>query len=83
MDTPAFQLIMRQGPTPGLVYDLVKPEISIGRDITNDFVINDAEISRKHAVLRLEAGSCKTFISPAVNNCPDTDSVESWYFHSP
>jgi hypothetical protein len=57
MDTPAFQLIMRQGPTPGLVYDLVKPEISIGRDITNDFVINDAEISRKHAVLRLEAGS--------------------------
>jgi hypothetical protein len=57
MVTPAYQLIMRQGPTPGLVYDLVKPELTIGRDMTNDFVINDAEVSRKHVVLRLQGGS--------------------------
>jgi len=57
METPTFQLIMRQGTTPGLVYDLVKPEITIGRDMTNDFVINDSEVSRRHVLLRLEAGS--------------------------
>jgi hypothetical protein len=57
MITPTYQLIMRNGPTPGLVYDLVKPELTIGRDMTNDFVINDAEVSRKHVVFRLEAGS--------------------------
>jgi pSer/pThr/pTyr-binding forkhead associated (FHA) protein len=57
MVTPGYQLIMRQGPTPGLVYDLVKPELTIGRDMTNDFVINDAEVSRKHVVLRLEGGN--------------------------
>jgi len=57
MMKPAFQLIMRQGPTPGLTFDLVNPEIDIGRDTTNDFVINDAEVSRKHAILRLESGS--------------------------
>jgi hypothetical protein len=55
--TPVYQLIMRQGPTPGLIYDLVKPEVSIGRDMTNDFVVNDAEVSRRHAVLRLAGGS--------------------------
>lgn len=57
MVTPGFQLIIQQGPTPGLVYDLVKPEIMIGRDMTNDFVVNDPEVSRKHALLRLEGGS--------------------------
>jgi hypothetical protein len=57
MMTPAYQLIMRQGPNPGFTFDLVKPEISIGRDMTNDIVINDGEVSRKHAVLRLSAGS--------------------------
>lgn len=57
MMPPAYRLVMQQGPTPGLVFDLVKPELSIGRDMTNDFVINDAEVSRKHVIFRLEAGS--------------------------
>lgn len=57
MVTPSYQLIMREGPTPGLVYDLLKTEVMIGRDLTNDFVINDAEVSRKHVILRLEGGS--------------------------
>ena len=57
MMAPTFQLVMRQGPTPGLVFDLVGPEISIGRDMSNDFVINDAEISRNHVLLRLESGT--------------------------
>lgn len=57
MKPAAFQLRMEIGPTPELVFDLVKPELSIGRDLTNDLVINEAEISRKHALLKLEAGT--------------------------
>ena len=34
-------------------------EVSIGRDIANDIVINDAEVSRKHARLILEADRYK------------------------
>lgn len=43
-----FRLVMRRGPTPNQVYDLSKDNITIGRDITNDIVINDPEVSRHH-----------------------------------
>ncbi len=49
-----YRLVVRQGPVPGQVFELNKSEISIGRDIANDFVINDAEVSRKHAKLTQE-----------------------------
>jgi pSer/pThr/pTyr-binding forkhead associated (FHA) protein len=42
------QLVMRTGPNPGKTFTLNKPEMYIGRDISNDIVINDAEVSRKH-----------------------------------
>ena len=45
------QLVMQTGPNPGKVFALEKPDITIGRDIANDIVINDAEVSRKHARL--------------------------------
>lgn len=48
-----FQLVLRVGPSPGKVYPLLKTEISLGRDINNEIVINDAEISRKHSILKL------------------------------
>jgi hypothetical protein len=51
------QLVMRSGPAPGKVFALVQGEITIGRDISNLIVINDAEISRKHARLLSQAGS--------------------------
>lgn len=54
-----YRLVMRQGPTPGQIYELDQPEVSIGRDIANDIVINDAEVSRKHARLTLEADRYK------------------------
>jgi hypothetical protein len=50
---------VRQGPIPGQVFELNRNEVSIGRDISNDFVINDAEVSRKHARLILEGDRYK------------------------
>lgn len=49
-----FRLVVRRGPQPNQVYDLNKDTISLGRDITNDIVINDPEVSRHH--LRLTRG---------------------------
>ncbi len=51
-----FQLVMRSGPTVGKIYPLEKSELTIGRDTSNDIVINDAEVSRKHARLILQGG---------------------------
>lgn len=51
-----FQLIMRQGPTPGAAFTLEGDQLNIGRDSTNDVAINDAEISRRHARLTLQGG---------------------------
>lgn len=50
------RLVMRTGPTPGKTFSLSKNEVYIGRDITNEIVINDAEVSRKHARLTLQTG---------------------------
>ena len=51
-----FQLIMRQGPTPGATFPLEGDQITIGRDPSNGIVINDAEISRRHARLTFQGG---------------------------
>lgn len=51
-----YQLVLRTGPNPGQTFELRKDDISIGRDITNEIVINDAEVSRKHARLVAQAG---------------------------
>ena len=50
----SYQLKMNAGPTPGKILQLAKPELFIGRDISNDVVIADADISRKHARLVLQ-----------------------------
>lgn len=49
-----FQLVVRSGPTAGKVYVLDKPELFIGRDNTNEMVIGDPEVSRRHARLFLQ-----------------------------
>lgn len=46
-----YRLVMRAGPSVGKVYPLDKSEMFIGRDLSNDVVINDPEISRRHARL--------------------------------
>jgi pSer/pThr/pTyr-binding forkhead associated (FHA) protein len=54
--TSQFQLIMRSGPTPGAAFMLEGDQLTIGRDATNDIVINDAEVSRRHARLTFQGG---------------------------
>ncbi len=54
---PSFQIVLRSGPTPGKTYPLVKSELFIGRDLSNDIVINDPEISRRHARLYIQNGA--------------------------
>lgn len=49
MTSSAFRLIVRTGPNPGTVTELTKEVSLIGRDVTNDVVIGDAEVSRQHA----------------------------------
>lgn len=51
-----FQLIMRSGPTPGAAFTLEGDQLTIGRDSVNEIVINDAEISRRHARLTFQGG---------------------------
>jgi len=51
-----FQLIMRSGPTPGASFILEGDQLTVGRDATNEIVINDAEISRRHARLTFQGG---------------------------
>ncbi|MCA9912799.1 MAG: FHA domain-containing protein [Anaerolineae bacterium] len=50
-----FRLIVRRGPQPNQVYELTGDVSNVGRDITNNIVINDREVSRHH--LRLMRGA--------------------------
>ncbi|HRE46240.1 MAG TPA: FHA domain-containing protein [Aggregatilineales bacterium] len=52
----SFRLIVRRGPQPNQVYELSKDVSTLGRDITNDIVINDPEVSRHHCRLTRGGG---------------------------
>ncbi len=54
--TGSFRLIVRRGPQPNQIYELSKDVITLGRDITNDIVINDPEVSRHHCRLTRGGG---------------------------
>ncbi len=49
-----YQLVLRVGPSPGKVFPLMKNSLTLGRDINNEIVINDAEVSRRHCRLQLQ-----------------------------
>lgn len=51
---PQLQLIMKSGPTPGVVFPLEGQQFFIGRDASNEIRINDPEVSRRHARLGLQ-----------------------------
>src|SRR5215468_8210993 len=42
----SFRLIVRRGPQPNQIYELNKDIVTLGRDITNDIVVNDPEVNR-------------------------------------
>jgi len=46
-----YKLIMKSGPETDKTYKLEKDEYVIGRELINDLIISDPEISRKHARL--------------------------------
>src|SRR3970282_2113566 len=50
------RLIVRSGPSPGTVFDVTKEVTMLGRDVTNDIPLGDAEISRQHARLTRTPG---------------------------
>ena len=56
MASQIFQFVMKAGPVPGKKFTLDMNEINIGRDSSSNVLINDAEVSRKHARLLLQAG---------------------------
>jgi len=44
----SFRLTMQRGPMVGKIFELAREVMTIGRDVANDIVVNDAEISRQH-----------------------------------
>lgn len=48
---------MHTGPTPGKTFDLQGATATIGREANNEVVINDPEVSRKHARLTFQGGT--------------------------
>ncbi len=47
----SFKLTVRQGPRPNLVFELDKDSYLIGREAGNDIVVEDPQVSRRHAQL--------------------------------
>jgi predicted component of type VI protein secretion system len=56
MPSSDFRMIVRTGPNPGTVFELTKDVSLIGRDVTNDVIVGDAEVSRQHARLTRTPG---------------------------
>jgi predicted component of type VI protein secretion system len=56
MPSSDFRMIVRTGPNPGTVFELTKDVSLIGRDVTNDVVVGDAEVSRQHSRLTRTPG---------------------------
>jgi len=48
---PSVELTVRQGPQPGRSFSLARPTIIIGREVGNDVVLSDPQVSRRHASL--------------------------------
>jgi hypothetical protein len=57
-DSDTFRLVVRRGPQPNQTYDLTKDITTLGRDITNDIVINDPEVSRHHLRITRDLNGC-------------------------
>jgi len=52
-----YRLVMNAGPNPGKVFELTMDSMSIGREASNDIVIQDSELSRNHARISRRGGA--------------------------
>jgi predicted component of type VI protein secretion system len=52
-----YRLVMSTGPNPGKVIELNMDSMSIGREASNDIVIQEAELSRNHARISRRGGA--------------------------
>jgi transcriptional regulator with GAF, ATPase, and Fis domain len=69
------RLIAISGPTRGTVFAVPDGELSVGRDPANAVCINDPSVSRRHCLIRCEAGGClvedlDSFNGTFVNGAP-------------
>ena len=53
-----YRLTIKLGPMPGKVYEIARDSVTLGRDVTNDVVVNDSEVSRRHTQITLQADGC-------------------------
>jgi hypothetical protein len=51
-----LQLVMSQGPNPGRAYALDRAAATLGRDPTNEIIINEPQVSRLHARVFVREG---------------------------
>lgn len=56
MTASSFRMIVRTGPNPGTKYDLTKEVSLLGRDVSNEIILGDSEISRQHSRLTRTPG---------------------------
>ena len=56
------------GPLKGKVFSLAEPEVSIGRDPTNQISLLDSLVSRRHCVIRKEAKAFRLLDLDSRNN---------------
>ncbi len=53
----SFKLTVRQGPRPNLVFELDRDSYTIGREAGNDLILEDPQVSRRHAQLTQQGTS--------------------------
>jgi pilus assembly protein CpaF len=53
----SFKLTVRQGPRPNLVFELDGDSYTIGREAGTEIVIEDPQVSRRHATLTRQGSS--------------------------
>jgi predicted component of type VI protein secretion system len=56
MSTSAFRLIVRRGKSPKTEYDLSEQAVILGREPINDIMLQELEISRRHASITFADG---------------------------
>lgn len=66
---PTYRLVIKAGPNVGKSFTLEKSELFIGRDLGNDVVINDPEVSRRHARLVQQGDSYLLEDLGSTNGC--------------